>query len=736
MTYCNRRDFLKGVAGTTIVASGVCQTIAPSALAYTPKKKPKEVKKIATTCEMCKANCPMVATVYSDGSIRLAGNSNNPIHGALLCGRGLAATQLLTSPDRLKYPMKRVGKRGQGKWQRISWDAATAEIGRHIKKTYRAHGGDGFALFSGGRSARHIKSFFANLGCVALSDSSYDRSKFIRTIGYGTTFGVVPDPSLIHLESSQCIVLLGTHIGENVLVPQVKQLSAALDRADVELVVVDPRFSAPAAKAHHYLAIKPGTDTALILGWINYLIKNELYDTDFVENSCLGFDELRSHVSRYSLEKTAQITDLPKAHIAGVAEIMAQAGSATTLVPGNQLSWYGNDVSRVRALAILSALLGVVPPDSDAFFDFNSISKPVDVAQIFSGIRAKKIGVVGIWGQNTVQSESPGFFVTKTFKDAEFIFCTDIFPSETSLYADIILPEASFLERDDYCKTWTSSGRKIIAGSFQVQEPLFESKAPYDIVKAIATASGFLDQFSKDSVQRLHQLQAESEHTSLDGLIHAGGVVIQRIVPKEPEAPVDVEERADLESPVATDDNGEPLEDVSVDPFLPPEIKFKTPSGKVELTSSWLSHNGFSSLPQYVACMAVPDGYVRLLSGRCPIHTLSRTSGNSWLNHEIPENKLWLSEATAATYSIKNGDRVRLENADGVKSVNRIEVLVSPGIRDDCCYASHGFGNLSPLMHEGYNKGISVNRLLSRSKKDVVTGVRGLRDIFVRFARG
>ncbi len=721
----SRRDFLKRTAGTALFVGGACGTIAPSAKAYTLRSKPKLVSQIATICEMCKANCPMVASLYKDGTIRLAGNRNNPIHGPALCSRGLAATRLLNHPDRLKFPMRRVGGRGQGRWQRISWDDAVQEIGRNIRKTFATRGGDGLALFAGGRSARHIKSFFTNLGCSNISDSSADRSRFIRALGYGTTFGTVPDPALVNLEGSRCVVLLGTPIGENVLVPQVRQFSKALARDDTQLVVVDPRFSAAAAKAQHHLPIKPGTDTALILCWINYIIENELFDRNFVEQSCLGFAELMDHVAPYTLERTATITDLPKAHIAGVAEIMGQAGAATTIVPGNHLSWYGNDVSRVRAGAILSALLGALPQSGEELFDFTATSKPVDVARVLGRIRSADIGVVGIWGQNLVQSESPSYFVTKALRDAKFVFCTDIFPSETSLYADIILPEASFLERDDFCKTWTAQDRKVIAGSFKVRDPLFGARPPFDIVAKIASASDLGDRFSSGSVKSLHELDAKGLDTNLPGLRRAGGVVVQRVSLAEAELVPGI--------------NDEVLDDARLeekDPFLPPVQTFKTPSGKVELASSWLGHNGYETLPEYAEPLPVPEGFIRLVSGRCPVHTLTRTSGNSWLNHEIAENVLWLSEVGAATYGVKHGQRVRLESSDGLKSIGLIEVLVTPGIRDDCCYASHGFGNLSPLMSEGYNQGFSVSRLLSRSRKDPVSGVCGLRDIFVRPVRG
>jgi thiosulfate reductase/polysulfide reductase chain A len=507
------------------------------------------------------------------------------------------------------------------------------------------------------------------------------------------------------------------------MVSQVRQLSQALNRPDVELVVVDPRFSAAAAKAHHHLAIKPGTDTALILGWIKYLIDNDLYDHDFVERYCLGFTELREHVAPYTLDKTAEVTDLPKAHIAGIAEIMGQAGAGTTIVPGNQLSWYGNDVDRVRAVALLSALLGAVPQDAMDAFDFTSTSKPVDVAQVLGRIRSGETPVVGIWGQNVVQAESPAYFMTKALRDAEFTFCTDIFPSESSLYADIILPEASFLERDDFSQSWVGVDRKIVAGSFQVVEPAFSRRPPFDIVKSLAEASGLGEHFATGSVRDLHESHAGQHGTSLQGLRRAGGVVVQRKPLDEPDLMV-------AEPLVEGELSGD------VDPFVAPEMRFKTPSGKVELASSWLGLNGYSPLPQYTPPMSVPDGFIRLLSGRCPVHTLTRTSGIDWLNHEIGENVLWLSEAAASSYGVKSGQMVRLESPDGLKSIGLIEVLVTPGIREDCCYTSHGFGNLSPLMSIGFHKGLSVSRLLSRSTKDPVSGVCGLHDIFVRIVRG
>ena len=179
-----------------------------------------------------------------------------------------------------------------------------------------------------------------------------------RDIGYQLTFGrPVNSPEPVDLEESKCIVLIGSHIGENVFTSQVTAFAEGLAKG-AKLIVVDPRFSTAASKANYWLPIKPGTDTALLLAWMNVLITEKLYDKEFLDQYATGFKELEAHVQSFTPEWAAPITDLPAAQIRETAHLMAEAKPAVAIHPGRHVTWYGNDTQRARAMAILTAVLG------------------------------------------------------------------------------------------------------------------------------------------------------------------------------------------------------------------------------------------------------------------------------------------------------------------------------------------------------------------------------------------
>ncbi|MEN8257654.1 MAG: molybdopterin-dependent oxidoreductase [Thermodesulfobacteriota bacterium] len=719
---CSRRTLLKG--GSLSALSLVFNQTNPSLSKASPSSYPRrEVEKIPTICGMCKASCPMLALKSKNGHIRLNGNPNSPIHGHALCARGMASVQLLGAPDRLKYPMKRVGPRGQGAWKRITWQDAIAEIGSHMKKAHANFGPESLALLCGSSSSSFIRKLYEGLSCPHIYDSSQMHSAAIRELGYGTVFGRVPDPSYLPaMNDADCLVLMGCHVGENNQVSQLKQVSDFLSKGS-ELIVIDPRFSAMAAKADHYLAIRPGTDTALLLGWINYILSQELFNP-FLAEQVVGLDELREVAAPFTLAKTSEITDIPEEMIRLAVETMSHAGSRTVIMPGSHLSWYGADVDRVRAQAILSALLGSRLPDSGQKFDFESQRKPLSFARLIHQVGSGNIKVTGIWGQNPLQSEIAPYKTMTALKNAEFIFACDLLPTEPTLYADIILPECSFLERMDDLHTWDTGDQIMTGCRFPVVNPSHECRDPYQIVQDLAKECGQGELLSQNRVQNYVDDSLASQGSSLDLMKKAGGLLLKNKA-KDPEATM------------SFDSDGEGVDDLFAGPLPGPrQADFPTPSGKIEFHSFWLLHNGFSPLPSYEPPAQAPEGYLRLLYGRCPAHSLTRTAGFTWLNHEVPENELWVGESIAAQQGFDDGDKVRLENRDGFRSLSLVKVKITPGIREDCCYMSHGFGNKSPFVKDAYLRGASDSAVMSRGKVDVVSGTRGLRDTFVRLLRG
>jgi thiosulfate reductase/polysulfide reductase chain A len=169
-------------------------------------------------------------------------------------------------------------------------------------------------------------------------------------------------------EKAKCVVLIGTHIGEDARNTMMQDLATA--RANgAKLIVVDPRYSSAAMKADHWLPIKPGTDTALLLAWMNVLITENLLDQAFIDKWTDGFDKLAAHVRAFTPEWAAQITELSADQIRETARAFGNARPSTVIVPGRHVIWYGNDSQRMRAVYILMGLTGSYGREGGLYFN-------------------------------------------------------------------------------------------------------------------------------------------------------------------------------------------------------------------------------------------------------------------------------------------------------------------------------------------------------------------------------
>jgi thiosulfate reductase/polysulfide reductase chain A len=175
-----------------------------------------------------------------------------------------------------------------------------------------------------------------------------------------------------------------------------------------------------------------------------------------------------------------------------------------------------------------------------------------------------------------------------------------------------------------------------------------------------------------------------------------------------------------------------PKEPITVEEGI--ALAFDTPSGKVEFWSDQLAKKGFDPVPKYKAPPAAPDGYFKLVTGRAPVHTFSRTQTNALLANLMPENEVWVNAATAAKLGVKGGQYVRLRNEDGVTS-NRVRVKATQRIRPDTLYMVYGFGHTNPRLKSAYNKGASAAQLNTRYTTDPLMGGTSLHGNFVAIVK-
>jgi thiosulfate reductase / polysulfide reductase chain A len=725
----SRRQFLGTLAA---VGAGSAIPAAAEAEPHPPGwHGPERVTKIATICEMCFWRCGVLASVADGKVVRLEGNPDHPLTRGRLCARGNAGTGLLYDPDRLKYPMLRTGKRGEGQFKRIGWDQALDYLAEKLTAIKTAHGPESVAFFPHGIGARFFGTLMSAYGTPNSAEPSFAQCRGPRDVGYALTFGSpLGSPEPVDLASSRLIVLIGSHIGENVFTSQVAAFAEGLSHG-AKLIVVDPRFSTAATKADWWLPIRPGTDIALLLAWANVLIAEGLYDRDYIAQYAAGFDELAAHVRDFTPEWAAAITDLPAAQIRETARAMGAAKPAVALHPGRHVTWYGDDTQRARAMAILTALLGswgrtggifLPTPVPRGSFDLpafpDSERGRADGAGTRFPLASEELGVTNglvdatvtgdpypikawiVYGQNVLESIPQRQRTLEAIGKLDLMVVVDVLPVEQINYADLVLPEATYLERYDPPTVVTTAKEPFVAIRQPVCEPLYESKPGWWIAKHLASRLGLADWFP---------WQTPADH--LSAIIEPMGL-----------NPLELRSRGAVAFP------GRPyLEDRTADD----DPVFPTTSGKIELFSKELAGLGADPIPRYQPVEEPPAGYFRLIYGRAPVHSFARSQNNEALHALMAENTVWMSSTSARAVGISTGDRVVLENTDGVKSLP-VMVTVTEGIRSDCVYLVHGFGQGGTSLRLASGKGASDTGLMTRVKVDPLMGGTGMRVNFVR----
>ena len=322
-----------------------------------------------TVCDMCPWRCGVVATSVNGKVVKIDGNPKDPKSRGLLCARGQAGPSFVYDSDRLKQPMIRVGQRGEGKFKNATWKEALDYTAEKMAKVRDQYGPEGMAFLGHTNGdfwfIDHFPQAFGSPNAAKPSSSMCTSPREeAALITFGRSIG---NHEPVDWDAARCLTLIGTHIGEDARNTPMQDLANARARG-AKLIVVDPRFSSVAMKADHWLQIKPGTDTALLLAWANVLITENLYDKAYLDTWANGFDELAKHVAGLTPEWAAAITDLPADLIRTTARVMGNARPQSVIVPGRHVIWYGNDTQRMRAVYIINALLGAYGREGGIYF--------------------------------------------------------------------------------------------------------------------------------------------------------------------------------------------------------------------------------------------------------------------------------------------------------------------------------------------------------------------------------
>lgn len=727
-----RRDFIKI---SSLGAGGVALTSTAIPLSgIFGKKKPaldeEKLTKIPTYCDICFWKCAGWAFIDEEGNIRkLEGNKDDLLDRGRLCPRGTGGIGAYYDDDRLKTPLIRTEENGEQVFKEATWEEALDLVANKMKEIKEKYGPESFALLKHGSPGKHFAHLFNAYGSNTIAEPAFAQCRGPRDVGFKLTFGKSPgSPECTDLRDAKCIVLIGSHIGENMHNSQVQELSDAIDNG-VSIITVDPRLSTVANKSKFWLPIRPSTDMALLLSWMHVLIYEELYDKAYVDKNTTGFDELKKHVRHFTPEWAYPITDIKPEVIRQSAREMAISAPSTIIHPGRHVVWYGDDTQRSRALAILNALLGSwgrrggfynsekmripkypQPPYPKPKWDAHTLSHHFPFANhgvtgdvVKASIAAENTEhQVKAWmvaGTNLTKSVPGRQMIEKAISELEFLVVVDTMPMEITGYADVILPECTYLERYDQLRN-SSWRTPSVAVRMPAVKPKYESKPAWWMAKQLGERLGLHDYFDYEDYEEVIKWQLEYVGTSLEEMKHLGVKNYDRSAKN-----LYMDEEATQ--------------------------KFNTPSGKIELYSQKLKDAGFDPLPVYIEHERPPKNYLRMIYGRAPMHTFSKTANNPYLNELKNENLLWINPRVAKKWNLHYGQKVWLKNQDGVISTFPIKVRLTERIRWDSIYMVHGFGHNNKKLTRAYGRGVSDTKMISKILTDPIMGGTGLRGNFV-----
>ncbi|MBI4330994.1 MAG: molybdopterin-dependent oxidoreductase [Chloroflexi bacterium] len=634
-------------------------------------------KIIKSSCKSCHGSCGVLVTVENGQIVRIEGNPDSPTRGTM-CSKGQASFQEVNNPNRLKYPLKRIGQRGEGKWERITWDEALDTIGGKINEARAQYGANSIVISQG--TGRGYSSFTVRL---------------TGSIGTGNLMGP------LHVCYMPRLMIFALVVGGRLycdfhgwggkkpktIISWAKQMETnnidgemgvwlldALEETK-NLIQVDPRTTRLSGRATQWLRVRPGTDAALALGMTNVIINEGLYDREFVANWTFGFDKLRERVQDFPPDRVAEITWVPKEKIIWAARTFATDRPGVIMI-GEPLEAANNCTSTIHALVNLCAITGniespgsmmvwqgprdinieefgrevrlteenrkaIIGGDKHKFSQLARVAQPETVFRQLKEERSN-VQVMHIHGSNPLLCYANTRDTLAGLMKVPFLSVADLYMSPTAEYADIVLPVAHWLEMD---AIWDEIAVFYIGAINKVVEPPGDAwpdnKIFNELGKRVAPEHWF------DTVEDLLNYQLRKgkitwkEFKELGFLARTG--------------------KDQTYYKYKTD-------------FWRKGGGFKTKTGKIELYSTALEDFGYDPLPYYKEPNESPYStpelakeYPFILStgGRMPYYFHSQYRQLPWLRERQPYPIVQIHPGTAAGLGIKEGDWVWIETPRG-----------------------------------------------------------------------
>jgi molybdopterin guanine dinucleotide-containing S/N-oxide reductase-like protein len=677
----------------------------------------------------CPDACGVLITVEDGRATKIKGDPAHPVTRGFLCAKVAKYLDRVYSPDRVLYPLRRVGSKGPrsasvstGAWQRVTWDEALEEIASRFQKIAAEWGSEAILPYSYGgtlgvlNGASMDRRFFHRLGASQLARNICSAA---GEAGLESVLGVKLGTEPEQFRHSRYIIAWAANIhGNNVhLWPFIEEAR----RQGAKLVVIDPYRTRTAACADWYLPINPGTDAALALGMMHVIIGEKLHDPNYIERYTSGFEQLRDKAREYTPERVSKWTGIPPSDIVKLAREYATTRPAVIrLNYGVQRSEGGGMAT--RAVAMLPCITGswkevgggLQLSTSGAFAPIRmgdglehpelmlkALGRParivnmVELGQALNSLEDPPLRALFVYNSNPAAVCPNHNQVVRGFKRPDlFTVVHEQFFTDTTDYADIVLPATTFFEHKEL---QTAYGHYFLQISDQAIEPLGECRSNVEVFRALAEKMGFEDECFRESVDQMIDAALDSDHPWLQG-------IDRERLQREGQVRLGFEKRFSA--------RGSPAPDF----FLPfAQGNFSTPSGKAELYSESLEAQGLDPVVHF----APPSESRHAEQAKAfPLELLARKADN-FLNSTFSNlptiqameevGLLEMNARDARARSVSDGDRVRVYNCRGdIVLKARVDGAVQPGV---VCARLH-WAKLSP-------GGRNINVLTSEKLTDL-----------------
>ncbi len=769
----NRRNFLKlGAAAGAVSLTGTATLKAASDLPvhggkdFSPQTG-KQRLAVPTACWQCVTRCPAIGYVEDGRLVKVEGQPESIRSEGVMCAKGQAGVNQLYDPDRVLYPMKRVGERGEGQWKRISWDEALTELSGRLKKL---------------RDDGTPEKFMFHYGRMKASSSKLIKSVFLATYGTGTvgnhtsiceggkwtaqelTWGAHYDNW--DFDNTRFVLNFGSNVFEAHTnhIPTAQRLIRAMADRSVRMVTFDVRLSNTAAKSTEWVPIRPGTDLAVALAMCNVVMSEDLYSGEgekFLKFCKATADPdatvadkvaaLKAHLARYTPEWAEGISGVGADKIRSLARAFATAKPAVVISYRGAVAHYnGNDTE--RAIQMLASITGNIdnpggrckavgaswkypkgPRDKPKARKLKILDGPKGAAALpthhisHNVLKMIKDGSAGrpdiymwycyapVYANGEVQENID---VLKDESMIPYTVCVNPFYDESAALADLILPDATYLERWDYEDMVSPNQVAEYYIRQPVVAPLGEARDFADVCCELAQRMGFplgissKEEFVKKACEMTPIVKKAGgfEHMKQNGLCvdpearpryfsyaravkpdayQKNGVIFDQatgVYWNWKKGGAKSEEEARGKGYAHTKGAfkgyvGQRIGDAVYSGFKPDAVN---KSGYMELYSALMEEKGFPPLPTWTAVpeheKMGPDELI-LTTYKVAAQIHSRSANCKWLSEIYHDNPGWINPLTAAALGIGNGDAIKVRSAVGeIETTARVTPTVVPGV--------------------------------------------------------